>query len=294
MGNEADLPLSVTLQMDDQTRAQLRNSEGVIAIAESFEIDSPELAVAANNELRSIKERLTRIEALRKSFIAPAQQIIENANALFNPAREALSRGESIIKQRLLDYQTEERRKAEEARRIAEEAERKARQEAEAKSAAERAKAEQKAAETRRMAEEAEAARKRLEAEGKAKQAAQAAADAAKLREQAAATIENAEVKAQQIQLAAAAAAPAAVVAAPVKLEGFSARDNWICEFAQGHDETSVKQKIAAALPARPELLALFKLDMSAAGKMAKALKGAFNVPGLAARNDPIAASSRR
>lgn len=293
MGNEADLPLSVTLQMNDDTRSELRASETAIAIAQSFEIDSPELAVAANNELRSIKARKERIEELRRSFIAPAQQIIENANMLFNPAREALAQAEALLKQQLVTYQTEERRKAEEARRAAEEVERKLRQEADARAAAARAKAEQEAARARKMAEEAEAARKRLEAEGKARAAAQAAADAAKLREQANAAIETGEAKAQAMQLAAAASVQQAVIPAPVKLEGFQTRENWIVEFEQGLDESAVKQRIAAALPARPELIALLKLDMSAAGKMAKALKKAFNVPGLVARNDPVAASRR-
>ena len=74
---------------------------------------------------------------------------------------------------------------------------------------------------------------------------------------------------------------------------GFSMRENWICEFDQGCDELAVKQKIAAALPQRPDLIGLFRLDMVAAGKMAKALKRSFNVPGLIARNDPIAASRK-
>lgn len=292
MGNEADLPLSVTLQMTDDTRVQLRHGEGAIAIAEAYEIDSPELAIAANNELKALKVRRERIEELRKSFIAPAQQIIDNANMLFNPAREALAKAESLLKQRLLDYQTEERRKADELRREAETQERRLRQEADARAAAARAKAEQEAAEARRLAAAAEEQRKRLEAEGKARQAATAAADAARLREQAEAAIENGEAKAQAAQLAAA-AIPAPVMAAPTKLEGFSTRENWICEFEQGLDELAVKQKIAAALPQRPDLIALFKLDMSAAGKMAKALKKAFGVPGLTARNDPVAASRR-
>lgn len=293
MGNEAELmPLSVTLTMNDDMRSQLRQGEGAIGIAEAFEIDSPEMAIAANNELRMIKERLDRVETLRKSFISPAQQIIANANMLFNPAREALASAESLLKNRIADYQAEERKKADEIRRQAEEQERRLRQEADQRAAAARAKAEADAREARKRAAEAEAAAKRLAEEGKKRQAATAAADAARLQEQAAAAIENGEAKAQQIELSAA-AMPAAVIPEPTKLAGFSMRENWVAEFEQGHDDHAVLQKIAAALPARPELIGLLKLDMTAVGKMAKALKKAFSVPGLVARNVPVAASRR-
>jgi len=296
MGNESEqMALSVTLQMPEDTRAELRSSETAIVQAESFEIDCHELAVAANDELRMVKDRRARIESLRKSFIQPAQQIIDNANALFNPADKALAQAEAVIKAKLVAYQEGQQRKAEEQRRLVDEAARKARQEAEQRAAAERAKAQQRADELRRMADEAEAARVALEADGKKRrQAQQAAAEAAKLREQADQTIENGEAKAREAQLAAAASAAPSAIAAPAKLEGFTTRENWICEFEQGLDENGVKKKLVEHLKERPELLALLKLDMTAAGRIARALKAAFNVPGLVARNDPIAASTRR
>jgi hypothetical protein len=43
----------------------------------------------------------------------------------------------------------------------------------------------------------------------------------------------------------------------------------------------------------RKDLAALLKLDMSAADKLAKALKESFNVPCLVAKNTPVASSRK-
>lgn len=292
MGNPTDMPLAVQLSMPAETQATLRQYEGTRHVAEAYEIDSPEMAVEANNELRSIKASLKRLEELRKGFVAPAMQIVENARALFNPAIAGLTEGEKILKAKLLAWQQAEDRRIEEENRRIEEAARKARQEAEAKAAAERARADQQAAEANRKAQEAEEARRKAEAEGNARAAAAAAAEAAKQAERAAAAVENGEARAQVVQLQAAAAAPVAT-AAPVKLAGLSYRDNWIAILAVNTTETQAIQKIAAALADRPELVALLKLDMSAATKMAKALKENFRVPGLAAENQKQVASRK-
>lgn len=57
-----------------------------------------------------------------------------------------------------------------------------------------------------------------------------------------------------------------------------------------GEEQDAIKA-IGAVLATRPELISMLKLDMVAANKMAKALKGNFNVPGLKAINKPVAAS---
>ncbi len=51
---------------------------------------------------------------------------------------------------------------------------------------------------------------------------------------------------------------------------------------------------ILADAGARPELLALFDLNMGRLDKLAKAQENAMSVPGYVARNVPIAAGSRR
>lgn len=281
---------SVSLSLTPSMLKRLQTEQGALTIAQAYEIDCPEMAAEANAELKRVKVAIGEVKKMRDGFLEPAQQIIENAKALFNPALESLNQSEAILKSRLLSYQQAEEAKAEAARRAAEEIARKARQEAEAKAAAERARAEEQAREARRKEEEAREAQRKAEAEGNARAAAAAAAKAAEHAAKATAVVENAEAKATETIIAAA-AMPIAEVAAPAKLEGLSFRDNWVAELAPGVEESAAIAQIAAATASRPELAAVLKLDIPAANKMAKALKGAFNIPGLKAVNKPVAAS---
>lgn len=293
MSNQADLPLQVQLTMPEQTRSVLTRHQGAVAIAEAYEIDCHEMAVAANDELKTMKGSLKQLEDMRKSFVAPALQIVENAKAMFNPAINALSDAEAILKRKLLAYQQAEQRKLDEARRQREEAERIARQEAAAQAAKARAEAEEKAREERRKAQEAEEQRRKAEEEGNARAAAAAAKRAAEATAKAEAVIENAEVVAQQVTLEAAALPPAVEVIEAPKLAGLSTKENWIVELAKDVDDAEAVRQIAAALATRPELVALLAIDWKNAKAMGKALKKNFNVPGLIARNDPILASRK-
>ncbi len=105
---------------------------------------------------------------------------------------------------------------------------------------------------------------------------------------------EKGEAKANETVMVAAAAAPTTVVPAETKVEGFTVRDNWKAELAQGMDDGKAVLLIAQAIAAgRSELVPMLKLDLSSADKLAKALKTAFNVPGLVAVNRPVAASRK-
>jgi hypothetical protein len=242
------------------------------------------MAVLANDELRGVIARKEALKKWRDKFIAPATQIIENAKALFNPALNALGQSETLLRAELQRWTVEQKRLADEERLKREAEERRLRHEAEAKAAADRAKAEQVAAEQRRLARAAEEARQKAVAEGNAKAAAAAAAEAAKLEEKAAATIENAEAKAAETIIAAQAAVT--VASAPEKVAGFSLRDNWKAELLPGKGDRDVIPLIVDAIASgRTELLALLKLDMGAADKLAKALKKAMSVPGMQAVN---------
>ena len=284
--------LSVVLKMDDATRAQLAQSEGALEVAKAYEIVDAASAELANTELRQQISALARIEEVRKGFVAPARQIIEHAQALFNPGIEGRKGAIAYLKNLLGVWTQKEQERVAAERRAAEDAARKARAEAEAAAAAARAKAEQEAAEMRRQAAEAEERRKKLESEGKAKEAAKAAAEAARKEEEARARQQEGEVKAGQAILAAAAVSssqPAVVEAAAPA--GFGTRDNWQVELER--DEAYAIAQIAAILPTKPELIGLLKLDLSAANKMAKALKKAMNVPGLRVVNNPTSVSRK-
>jgi hypothetical protein len=292
MGHADPQVLSVNLTMTPELAGELARETGALAVAQAYVVDCAEMAVAANNELRACKARTTRLRELKAGFVAPAKQIIANAEALFDPAIEANIKAETYLKNQLTEFKMLEDRRAEEARRARVEEERRLRQEAEAKAAAERARAEEQAAAARKLAEEAEAKRLAAIAEGNKRAAAAAAAEKAKQEEKAQAAIETGEAKAQSAVLAASAAPTTTVIPARTELDGFSTRDNWVAELLPDRDEDGVKFEIANAIAGgRTDLLALFKLDMAAANRLAKAQKKAMKVPGLQAVNRPVAAS---
>lgn len=276
--------MSVTVAINAADAQQLRRATGVVALAESFVIDSQVMAEEATHELRNIAALKKSVVAMREGFVENAKKIIAHADATFKPTITECDRANDILRASLLTYTTEQQRVADEERRAAAERERAARQKADVEAAAERAKADAKAKELQRQADAAEAARLAADAAGDAKAAAAAAASAAKLAEKATAAIENGEVKAANAQLIA--AASVTVIEAPAKIEGFGSRENWIAEVTH---EVSAKEMIVAAIAAgRTDLLALLNIDMKSANKLAKALKGSFNVPGMRAINKPI------
>lgn len=294
MLQEKPADMSVTLHMDATLQKQIMQSEGALTVAHSFVIDSPEMAQIASDERRDLAQRIDNLEAARKKFIAPAQEIIENAKALFNPAIGALKSARDYIGQQLLAWDQKEK-----ARIAAENAEceaiaRKVRQEADAKAAAERAKAEEKAREERRKAAEAEEARQRAIAEGNARAAAAAAAEAARANERAAAAIEDGNAKAMQAQIEATAMATVPAVE-PTKIVGSSIKDNWVPKLKDGFTAESALEAIVKEAGANPQLRGLLNLDMSALRKWAKSpFRHTMQVPGYVAVNDPTLAGTRK
>lgn len=301
MSNLADIPvntptnpLSVTLVMTPEIATQLQRDAGALEVAQAYVIDGAEMATLANDELKAVKDRLNKLAELKEGFLRPAREIVANAEALFDPAIRANKAAEAHLKQALIAFQAEERRKVEEARRAQEEAERKARQEAAAIAAKARAAAEEKAREARRQAQELELERQQAETDGNARAAAAAAAKAAEATAKAAAAIENGEAKAQEVELAAAASVAPVEVIAPTKLAGFSTRAKWSAVLAPNvsSDYEAIKL-IAAAIPTRPDLVAYLAIDWKAANKTASAQKAVMSIPGLIAKEEQIGNSRR-
>lgn len=285
--------LSCTLRVDASLQQHIARGVSSLDIANAIIVDSADMAQLASNERTELARAIDKMKELRKGFLAPAQQIIDNAKALFDPALNALEESRTIIGNKLKHWTEAEEARVAAERRAAEEVARRARQEAEAAAAAERARAAEKAAAERRAAEEAEERRRKAAAEGNARAAAAAAAEAARAAERAQAAEENAATKVDAIQTAAAAVIPMPAPA-PAKIAGTSLRDNWIARLQKNTTEDQAKALIVAACATRPELMALLKLDTSAINKMAKALKGAMNVPGFEAYNDKQIAGSRK
>lgn len=284
--------LSVTLHMDANLQEQIRQGENALSIAEAYVIDCADMAQLAADERKALAGQIDRLKELRSGFLAPAQQIIDNAKALFDPPLKALEGARNLLKDRLLAWDALEKRRIDAENAARAEAARKARQEAERIAAAELARANELAAAARRQAEEAEAARRQAEAEGNKRAAAAAAAQAAKAEAQAQAILENAEVTAMEAHTAAAVTHEAPVVQA--KIAGSALRDNWVAELLPNTTEDQAKALIVQAVPNNPQLLGLLKVDLSAIGKMAKALKEVMQVPGYKAVNKPTLAGSRK
>ena len=284
--------LSVVLVMDDSVRAQLNQGEKAMSLAQAYVIDCQEVAQLASNERTELAKRIDAIKAAQKKYIEPAQQIIENAKEMFNPAIAALTEARDFLGNSLLAWDQQEKARIARENAEREAVKRKARQEAEAKAAAERARAEEKAREERRKASEAEEARRKALAEGNARAAAAAAAEAAKANERAEAAIEDGNAKAMQAQVAVTAMAAPAVEQA--KVAGSSVRDNWVAKLNQGLTEDDAKALIIKESVTNPQMLGLLKLDTAAINKLAKALKAAMSVPGYTAKNEPLMAGSRK
>lgn len=291
----------VSLPVTQDIVVQLKLADGALITAQSYEIDSPDMAQIVADQRNVNLKNIATLKELKKGFVAPAKAIIANAESLFDPAIEELGLAKDCLNGKLLGWQQSEDKRIAQERAEREAAERKARQEAERKAAEERARAEAVAAEQRRKEAEAEAARVQAVKDGNARAAASAAAAVARAREAAVAAIENGNARAADVQMQATAIAAAAPVAEITKITGNSFRENWVAEFKPGLDEETVKLLIVKAIcgnavnsaAARPELLALLDLNMSACNKTAKAFKTVTSIPGMVAVDRPITAGRK-
>ena len=290
--NSKSLTISLKMSADDQS--QIVTGIASLDDANSLIIDCAEMAQFASDERTSLARRIDRLKDARKGFLAPAQQIMDHAKAMFDPALCALEQSRGVIGGKLKVWTEAQEAKAAEASRIAANAERKARAEAEAKAAAEMARADEQAAAARRQAEEAEERRKQAEAEGNSRAAAAAAAAAASALARAESAIEAGAAKAEAVLMQAAAVAPLPV-AAPTKIAGSQMRDNWVAQLKPGTSrEQATRMVAAAAVGGRNDLWAHIELTDASLNKLAKALKGAMDVPGYEAYNDRQIAGARK
>lgn len=246
----------------------------MLAAAESYVVDCPEMYEAAADDLKSVKAKYKAIEAQRVEIVGPLNKAVKAVNDLFRSPLDFLEKAETTLKNRLLAYDQEQERKrrAEQARL---DAERRAEQERLRREAEEAARAEREA---RLKAEaEARAAREALAKiqDEAARKAAQEAAQAAqaKAEAEAEAAAERAAIMAEQSAMADLAPAP---YVAPTggDVKGLSTRSKYKAEVT---DMGAFLQAVAA----RPELQNLVRADQSALNKMAGALKSALSIPGV-------------
>lgn len=306
--------VNVRVEVTPQVAAMARTA-GALVVAQSYEVDCPEVAQALSNDMRSWAKRIDQIEAMKKDLLGPVKKALddmrEKLSGWFDPAVAELRQARELGAQKLLAWQkAEDARVAEENRKRDEEA-RRVRQEAERKAAEERAKAEEAARIERERAAAAEDERKRAEdaaaaarAAGDAEAAREAdkiakekAAEAAKAAEKERQALENGAARAQTAEVIAAASAPAPVVEAP-KIAGVSVKETWVAELAPGETEDSAKLKICKAIAeGRIDLLAVLSVDTGARGPLnglARAQKGLFSVPGYKAVKSTSLSGARK
>lgn len=248
----------------------MRPAETGAKTAELITITNAEDRQFAIEEIQALKEAEDRLEAKRTAITGPMNAALKAINALFKPASEALIAAQSVIKRKVVAFDTEQARIA----------------------AASRAKAEAEAREAQRKAA-AEAAAKAAEAEAAARvlqEQAQAAADAGNLESAAILDLEAATVQQEATQAVAqahvATYAPTVAYTAPAKT-GTATREVWKAELTNLHE-------LVKHVAAHPEHINLLSFDQSAGNTLAKALKNGLNVPGLRATMETSLAVRRK
>jgi hypothetical protein len=252
-------------------------------------IEDKETAELAARDRISAQNAVKTLKAMQAHYIAPAQSIIDQARNDFDPAIKNAESAVLWYGQKLLEFQRAEEARVAAARARLEAIAREERAKAEREAAAVRARAEQEAAEQRRQAAEAERLRIEAEKKGDAEAAALAAEQKARSEAMALAAQETGEAIAGELILSAdSAMAPQPEVA---NIAGFGSAKNWKAELIGTEKEAILG--IVAAIPTHPEFVSYLALDMKALNASAKAHEKEFNVPGLRARNFPIARTAR-
>jgi len=151
--------------------------------AMDLQVRTPREYELTSGFLRDVKTKFNEIEGHRTYLKQPFLEGGRRIDEFFKPPLQFLKEAEAMAKQKLLGYESEQRRIAAEEQRKLEEKARKEREALEAKARAEREKADREAAELQRRADEA---RKQNDL-----------AESVRLRNQADKIIEKSEVKAE-------------------------------------------------------------------------------------------------
>lgn len=237
----------------DQTDEISKQALVVLEDARGLAIKSQEGYDGAGSLLQNIKSRVKSIDSIRKSIVKPLDEARAKVQDLFRPILEHYEEAEKIVKKGMLIYADEQERirKAEEDK-LQKEAEKK-RQEAEAK-----------AEEARKQAEEAQRKAEEARKAGDEEAARKAEAEAAKQEAKA----EKQEEKASQV---------VAPTLAPrvEQAKGVHFTEKWSAEVVDFE-----KLPNEYKLPDMPKL-----------NKVAQAMKGALNVPGVVFKKEKIVSS---
>lgn len=249
---------SVALEVPSQ-QSLVDPAQRILDDAGALVIDSPAMLDFAASELKAIKAKANALEEQRKVITKPLDEAKSRVMDLFRGPLDLLGQAEAKLKRGILTYNEAERKKRDEAQRLADEAARKERQRLEEQARRERERADAEAAALRQRAAEAEAAGK--------------AAEAARLAARADAKVETATANADALQAAAQAMPTSVVIPAAPKAAGTSTAVLYSAEISD-------MVAFAAFVAANPMYAACLKADPTVLNGHARALRDAFAFPG--------------
>ena len=255
--------MQVNVESPNQAELIL-SAQNTLALAEAFTIDSPEIYQIAGSELQQIKGNMKALDERRKKITVPLDEAKKSIMDLFRAPMDLLTKAETVIKSAILTYdQGQERlRKAEEdrLRELADKERKRLRDEAEKRAR----EASEKAALLKKQAEAATAAGN--------------AAEAAKLNKRSETVIENAEAKASGLLDQADTLPVPIVTREEVKVAGISKTKLWK---ARVTDERLIPREYLI-------------VNQSALDQVAKATKGAIQIPGVEFYSEDVVRSASR
>lgn len=110
---------TVTVARPDEA-ALSRTASSALSMVQAFAVtDAPTFELAAE-ELQAIKRKASTLDEQRKAITGPLDLAKKQVMDLFKPTLEVLAQAEGILKAKMLAWQQEEQRKANEARLAAE------------------------------------------------------------------------------------------------------------------------------------------------------------------------------
>jgi hypothetical protein len=259
----------INLQVSQPDRALFRSAINALNTAKAYTIDSADMRDLAARELTKIKTLQKDVDGKRKSITSPIDAAKKAVMDLFRAPLEYLDQAEVILKGSIQTYDRAEQQKRIAEQAALEEAARKERARLAEEAAAREAAARAEAAEIQRKADEAAAA-------GRAEEAARLEAEASSRVEQGAAEVATLQQTATLVT--------APVTAAPRKTAGVSTRKVWKAEVT---DKLALVRYVAA----HPEYLELLEANMPAVNRIALALKQACPIEGVRVFEDDVIAA---
>jgi len=105
----------ITLKVERPDEQLFIASEKMLEVAGNWNITTADEAIAAGEDLRTVKQLYKDLESRRTAITGPINKALREVNALFKPAKSWLAQAESILKDGILEFQNEQARIAREA-----------------------------------------------------------------------------------------------------------------------------------------------------------------------------------